>query len=296
MTRPLRIAVPNKGRLREPTIRLLREAGLSFEQTERSLSVRVRNADLELLFVRAEDVVELVGNGVSDLGITGLDLVGEHRLIGRVGEVSTLVKLGYGHCELAVAVPVDSPVRKPEEFGSGMTVATSHPHLTKDYFRRLGSDVAVKRLHGSVEVAPKLGFATAVADLVSTGSTMLINGLRPIATIMQSEAALIGGMELSRNGTARSVAESERVVTAMKSVLAARRKRYLLLNAPEDRVDRITDLIPGLEAPTVVPLAEQGMVSVHSVVERDEVWHLLPSLRGAGGRDILVLPIGQLIP
>lgn len=294
--RSLRVAVPNKGRLREPTIALLREAGLSFEQSERVLSVRVRNADIELLFVRAEDVVDLVETGVADLGVTGLDLLEELGRGNGAEHVATLLALGYGRCSLTVAVPVDSPVREPEDFGDRMAVATSHPNLTRRYFSELGSRVLVKRLRGSVEVAPKLGFASAVADLVSTGSTMLINGLRPVATIMRSEAVLIGANGADGPDLDRHLPEIERVVTAIESVLAGRKKRYLLLNAPRETTERITALIPGLEAPTVIPLAEDGMVSIHSVVGRDEVWNLLPLLKEAGGRDILVLPIGQLIP
>ena len=292
--RPLRIAVPNKGRLRQPTIGLLREAGLSFEQSERALSVRVRNADVELLFVRAEDVVQLVENRVADLGITGLDLLEELRRGNGIDRAGTLLPLGYGRCELAVAVPVDAAVQRPEDFGDGMEVATSHPNLTRKYFAEFGSEVLVKRLRGSVEVAPKLGIAGAVADLVSTGSTMLINGLRPVATIMRSEAVLIGAN--GAPGSDPRQPEIERVVTAIEAVLAGRKKRYLLLNAPREMTAEITSLIPGLEAPTVIPLAEDGMVSIHSVVGRDEVWNLLPRLKAAGGRDILVLPIGQLIP
>ncbi len=294
--RSLRIAVPNKGRLREPTIALLREAGLSFEQSERVLSVRVRNASIELLFVRAEDVVDLVENGVAELGVTGLDLLEELRRGNGTEHVATLLPLGYGRCALTVAVPVDSPVREPEDFGHRMVVATSHPNLTGRYFSKLGSRVLVKRLRGSVEVAPKLGFASAVADLVSTGSTMLVNGLRPVATIMASEAVLIGTITAPVPDLDQHQPEIERVVTAIESVLAGRKKRYLLLNAPREMTEMITALIPGLEAPTVIPLAEDGMVSIHSVVGRDEVWNLLPRLKSAGGRDILVLPIGQLIP
>ena len=294
--RSLRVAVPNKGRLREPTIALLREAGLSFEQSERVLSVKVRNAGIELLFVRAEDVVDLVENGVADLGVTGLDLLEELRRGNGFEHVTTLLPLGYGRCSLTLAVPVDSAVQDPEDFRDRMTVATSHPNLTRRYFSKLGSRMLVKKLRGSVEVAPKLGFASAVADLVSTGSTMLINGLRPVATIMQSEAVLIGAVGTGVPDPDLRQLEIETVVTAIESVLAGRQKRYLLLNAPGETVEKITALIPGLEAPTVIPLAEEGMVSIHSVVGRDEVWNLLPGLKAAGGQDILVLPIGQLIP
>ncbi|MDE0642963.1 MAG: ATP phosphoribosyltransferase [Acidimicrobiia bacterium] len=296
MAEPLRIAIPNKGRLREPTISLLREAGLSFEQTERSLTIQVRNAEIALLFVRAEDVVELVENGVADLGITGLDLLEELRRGNGRDHVTDLLPLGYGRCDLTIAVPVDSPIQDEQDFGNNMALATSHPNLARRYFQQLGAEVQVKRLRGSVEVAPKLGFSGAVADLVSTGSTMLINGLRPVATIMKSEAVLIGGIGFRSADNDPRRPEIERVITAIESVLAGRTKRYLLLNAPDENTDRIIDLIPGLESPTVIPLAEVGMVSIHSVVGRDEVWNLLPRLREAGGRDILVLPIGQLIP
>lgn len=284
----MRLAVPNKGRMRDPTLRLLREAGLAFEQTERALSVKVRNADIDLLFVRTEDVVELVADGVADLGVTGLDLLEEAR---RPPEtVGAVLPLGFGRCELTVAAPRETGYEGPGDF-AGLRVATSHPNLTESYFTRHGVRVVVVRLRGSVEVAPKLGLADAVADLVSTGSTLMINGLRPVLPILRSQAVLVGGSDGSRTTT-----EVETVVTALESVLAGRRRRYLLLNAPRAALDLISALIPGLEAPTVIPLAEAGMVAIHSVVERDEVWNLLPRLKRAGARDILVLPIGQLVP
>ena len=264
----LRLALPNKGRLRDPALRLLREAGLSFEQTERALSVSVRNADIELLFVRTEDVVELVGDGVADLGITGLDLIEESGTRSR--SIRVLLRLGFGRCELTVAVPANAEHDRPDNFSS-LRIATSHPNLTERFFARHGVKVDIVRLRGSVEVAPKLGVADAVADLVSTGSTMLVNGLRPVLPVLSSEAVLVG-----RSSDWRSSTELVTVTTAIESVLAGRRKRYLLLNAPEDTLRSITQLIPGLEAPTVVPLAEDGMVAIHSVVERDEVWNLLP--------------------
>ena len=287
-SRTMRLAVPNKGRMREPTLRLLREAGLAFEQTERALSVKVRNADIDLLFVRTEDVVELVADGVAHLGITGLDLLEEAR---RPSEtVRAVLPLGFGRCELTVAAPRETGYEGPLDF-AGLRIATSHPNLTEDYFGGHGVSVDVVRLRGSVEVAPKLGVADAVADLVSTGSTLMINGLRPVLRILSSQAVLVGGSEAARTG-----AEVDTVVTALESVLAGRRRRYLLLNAPREALPVISALIPGLEAPTVIPLAEAGMVAIHSVVERDEVWNLLPRLKASGASDILVLPIGQLVP
>ena len=284
----MRLAVPNKGRMREPTLRLLHEAGLAFEQTERALSVKVRNADIDLLFVRTEDVVELVADGVAHLGITGLDLLEETRQPSE--DVGVVLPLGFGRCELTVAAPRESGYEQPADF-AGLRIATSHPNLTGTYFNGHGVAVDVVRLRGSVEVAPKLGVADAVADLVSTGSTLMINGLRPVLPILSSQAVLVGGSHDAPTGT-----EIDTVVTALESVLAGRRRRYLLLNAPRTAVAVISGLIPGLEAPTVIPLAEDGMVAIHSVVERDEVWNLLPKLKAGGAHDILVLPIGQLVP
>ncbi len=287
--RTLRLAVPNKGRLREPALRLLREAGLVFEQTERALSVTVRNADIELLFVRAEDVVELVSDRSAHLGITGRDLLREES-IRLKRNLKESLSLGFGRCDLTVAVPTESALEKTEDF-EGLRIATSHPNLTTRFFFRQAVKVKVVPMKGSVEVATKLGVADAIADLVSTGSTLKVNGLRPVFTILESEAVLV-----DTTYTDEVIPDHERILTSLRSVIAGRRRRYLLLNAPTEALDTITGLIPGLEAPTVIPLAEDGMAAVHSVVERDEVWNLLPRLKEAGGRDILVLPIGQLVP
>lgn len=282
MNQPIRIAVPNKGRLQEPTIRLLRESGLSFEVTERSLTARVRNADIELLFVRTEDIPELVADGVARLGITGQDLLAEH------GDgLSVLLELGFGRCRLAAAVPTASPIERLEDL-AGARIATSHPAATRQFFSDRAIDVQVIPLRGSVEVAPRLGVADAIVDLVSTGSTLIVNGLREIATVLASQAVLIARPD-GGNG------EAERMATALRAVVAARGKRYVLLNAPQESVAALARIMPGLEAPTVVPLAEEGWVAMHSVVEADDIWNLLPQLEEAGGKGILVLPIDQVL-
>ncbi len=283
--RTLRLAVPNKGRLEQPTATLLRDAGLVFEKTERALSVLVHNVDLELLFVRADDIPEMIADGVAEMGITGQDLLAEHG-----NGLPVLAELGYGHCRLVAAVPRTADAEKAEDF-AGFRVATSHPRVTADFFASRGVEVTIVPLKGSVEVAPKLDVADAVVDLVSTGSTLMVNGLQPVGTILESQAVL------AANPTAvgdRS-AEVEQVVTALSAVVAGRGKRYLLLNAPADVVDKMAEIIPGMESPTVVPLAEAGWVAVHSVVEADDVWNVLPELKALGGRDILVLRIQQLI-
>lgn len=280
----LQLAVPNKGRLKDPSVALLRDAGLSFELTDRALSVPVRNVDLELLFVRTEDIPELVADGAAHLGITGIDLLTE-----RGNGLVTLAELGYGRCRLVAAVPNASPVEKIEDL-EGMRVATAHPNTAARFFSERGIDAAVIPLRGSVELATKIGVADAIVDLVSTGSTLRVNGLRAIGTLLESQAVLVGRLGDSDDRPA------QQVITALRAVVAGRRKRYLLLNAPEAAVSTIADLIPGLEAPTVVPLAEEGWVAVHSVVAAADLWELLPKLEEAGGKGILVLPIEQLIP
>ena len=278
------LAIPNKGRLKDPTLRLLADAGLSFELTERALSVPVRNVDIELLLVRTEDIPELVADGVADAGITGIDLISE-----RGNGLDTLAELGFGHCRLVAAVPNGSTIEKTDEF-DGLRVATAHPATTARYFEDRGIDISLVPLKGSVEVATKIDVADAIVDLVSTGSTLRVNGLRAVGAILESQAVLV-----VREGEA-SAPIATRLATALRAVVTARNKRYVLLNAPKAAADEIERLIPGLEAPTVVPLAEDGWVAIHSVVDAAHLWDLLPRLSEAGGRGILVLPIEQMSP
>ncbi len=280
----LRLAVPNKGRLQEPTLAMLRDAGLRFEKTDRALTVPVANVSLELLFVRTEDVAEMVADGVAALGITGVDLLEEAGL-----DLETTAELGFGRCRLVAAVPKSSAAASIEDL-AGLRVATAHPNATAGFFARKGVDVTLVPLRGSVEVAPKLGLADAIVDLVSSGSTLLVNGLRPVTTLLESQAVLV-----TRPGAAREAGVAQ-VVTMFQAVTAGRRKRYLLMNAPAAAVPAIEHIIPGLEAPTVVPLAHDGMVAVHSVVDAGELWAVLPELKAAGASGILVLAIEQMIP
>ena len=287
----IRLAMPNKGRLQQPTLDLIRTAGLAFETTDRALSVTARNADVELLFVRTEDVPELVSDGVADLGITGQDLLAEFG-----AGLEVLAELAYGHCHLAAAVPTGSAAAKVEDL-AGMRVATAHPRATSRFFDGRNIEVTVVPLRGSVEVATKLGVADAIVDLVSTGSTLTVNGLREVGVVLASQAVLVAaGPNEASGADAPFSGAAGRVATAIKAVVAGRRKRYLLLNAPSHAVGTISTLIPGLEAPTVVPLADYGMVAIHSVVGADDIWNLLPLLEEAGGTGILVLPIDQLVP
>ena len=282
----LRLAVPNKGRLVEPTLALLHDTGLVFDEHDRSLVARVLNFDLDILFVRATDVVEFVADGVADLGITGRDLLAE------AGNTLPETRgLGFGRCRLAVAVPADTPYRAVEDI-AGLRVATSHPNVARAFFRERAIGVDVIALSGAVEVAPRLGLAEGIVDLVSTGSTLAMNGLRPIGDVMASEAVLVAN-------PAPAVARAGDVAaldTMIGAVIAARDRKYVLMNAPAGRLGELEALLPGLESPSVIPLAHEGMIAIHSVVGADEVWRLLPRLKAAGASGILVLPIEKIVP
>jgi len=257
-----------------------------FEEHERSLVARVRNFDLDILFVRTNDVIEFVGDGVADLGVTGEDLLAETG-----AELPRLRSLGYGQCRLAAAVPADSTYRSIEDL-AGLRVATSHPNATRRFFEGAGIAVDVISISGAVEVAPRLGLAEAIVDLVSTGSTLVMNGLRPIADVLASEAILVA------NPTAQvqRAAELTAVDTMLSAVIAARDRKYLMMNAPEERLHELETLLPGLESPSVIPLAHAGMIAIHAVVGADDVWSLLPRLKAAGASGILVLPIEKIVP
>lgn len=284
MTGRLRLALPNKGRLAEPAVDLLRSAGLEFELSERRLSASVANADLELLFVRTEDVAEYVDDGLVELGLTGADLVAEHG-----GALETILPLGFGACSLVLAVPRDAGIGEVVAL-SGARIATSFPRVTAAYLAGCGVDAQVVEVRGAVEVTPELGVADAVVDLVASGSTLRMNGLRPIATLLASEAVLIG-----REATPDADGGVAALVAMLRSVLDARGREYMMMNAPAAALDRIRALIPGLSGPTVMPLADPSQIAVHSVVERSQLWRLVPALKEAGARDILVVPIEKVM-
>jgi len=282
----LRLAIPNKGRLVEPTLRLLRDAGLVFEEHDRSLVALVQNYALDILFVRTNDIIEFVGDGVADLGITGEDLLSEAS-----AELPRVRSLGYGRCRLAAAVPNDTPYQAVEEL-AGLRVATAHPNTTRRFFEARDIPVEIIPISGAVEVAPRLGLAEAIVDLVSTGSTLVVNGLRQIGDVLDSEAVLIANPAADRERAADLAA----VDTMLSAVIAARGRKYLMMNAPAGRLGELEGLLPALESPTVIPLAHAGMIAIHSVVGADDVWGLLPRLKAAGASGILVLPIEKIVP
>ena len=267
--------MPAKGRLREPSFHLLEDAGLGPEQPgDRALAFPCRNAPVEVLLVRASDVPEYVQDGVVDCGITGIDLVRE-----RGAAVREVLPLGFGSCRLEAAVPEESPVRDPADL-AGVAVATVYPRLTAEL---LPVDVMLVDVSGSVEITPRLGLADAIVDLVSSGNTLRTNGLRSIAVLLESEAVLV----------ARDDERAAPLVGMLRAVVEARQHRYVMLNAPEAALPLIAELVSP-RVPSVLPLAEAGMVAVHALVPAADVWRLLPELEAAGGSSILVVPVERM--
>ena len=282
----LSVAVPAKGRMAEPALKLCADAGLSFETTERSLLVPCANAPVDLLLVRPSDIPEYVQDRVVDLGITGANLVAEAE-----ADVVTLAELGFARCTLEAAVPDDASQREVADL-NGLRVATAYPVSTRRLLAERGVEAELVHVSGSVEATPRLGLADAIVDLVSTGSTAAANGLRRIGELLASQAVLIGGREAIN--TRRDLVE--RLELMFSGVVAARQRRYVMMNASVESLQAIRAVLPSMDAPTVLPLADDGQIAIHAAVDAGDVWQLLPSLKAAGATSILVLPVERLLP
>jgi len=286
----LRIALPNKGRLADQALKLFSEAGLpaSF-RADRALVARLGDR-YQAIFVRASDIPEFVADGAAELGVTGADLVGES---GR--ELSELLDLGFGRCRLIVAVKDDHSAAVPTDIAAGTRVATSFPRLTRAYFSGLGIEVQVAAMSGAVETAPHLGVADVITDLSSTGSTLRVNGLREVATIMTSTARLCANPARLLDSAVH--AEVDGLVQTLESVLRAAGKRYLMANVPRKRLNEVRALLPGISGPTVVDVMDQdGWVAAHAVVDADAVYDTALALKALGAEGILVTRIERLMP
>lgn len=281
----MRIAVPNKGRLHEPTVDLLERAGLPVvDGADRKLYADTVDEDVSVLFARAADIPEYVADGAAELGVTGLDQLLEANVDG----VHELLDLGYGQCRLVLAVPEDGSVESTEDL-SGATVATEFPHITEQHFARAGIDASIVTVSGATEVTPHVDMADAIVDITSTGTTLRMNRLRVLDEVLQSSVHLIGQTGIE---TASKV---EQIKTAFQAVLTAEGKRYLMLNAPRDRLDEIRDCIPGLGGPTVMDIAGDDMVAVHAVVNERDVFGTINDVKALGASGILVTEIERLI-
>ena len=287
----LRIALPNKGRLAAGALELLAQAGLPSEPVaERALQASLGGGELLALFMRARDIPELVADGAADVGITGRDLLEES-----ARPLDVVLDLCFGRCRLAVAVREDAPARALADLPAGTRVATTFPRLTTRHFRRHGREVTLVPLSGAAEVAPHLGVADAIVDLVSTGSTLRTNGLRELDLVLESTALLIARDEVA--ASAAGARELGRLAAALESVLRARDKRYVMANVPRASLEATRRILPGITAPTVVDLLDgNGHVAVHAVVEQAEIYRVIADLKGIGAEGILVTRIERLMP
>lgn len=287
----MRIALPNKGRLADGALELFELAGLKPEfRADRALVARL-GSDFQAIFVRAQDIPEFVADGAAEFGITGRDLVEEsHR-----SEVSELLDLGFGHCRLIVGVRDESAIQEPSQLVAGARVATSFPNLAGRFFQSLAIPIQVVSVSGAAEIAPHLGVADVIVDLASTGSTLRVNGLKEIGTILESTALLIGNQAALEVKDARR--SKDELVAALESVLRARKKRYLMSNVPRDRLDEVRQVLPGISGPTIVDVLDKDTwVAVHAVVNADAVYQTISRLKELGAEGILVTQIERLMP
>jgi len=281
----LKIAVQKSGRLSEDSINLLKRCGVKFNNGLGKLKSEAENFPVEIYFLRDDDIPEYVADGVADVGI-----VGENVLTEAGKSVDSIEKLGYGKCRLSLAVPKNFAYDSLKDF-DGKRVATTYPKILSAFFAENKVNADIHTISGSVEIAPSIGLADAVCDLVSSGSTLFTNGLREVETIMQSEAVLIARKNLPDD--LRMILE--KLLFRIKSVKAAKENKYILLNAPNENLAEIIALLPGMRSPSVLPLAENSWSSVHSVVNENDFWEVVESLKDKGAEGILVLSIDQMI-
>lgn len=283
----LKLAIQRNGRLTDDTLKLLHSIGLEFESYGQRLYSVCRNFPLSILYGRDDDIPEYVGLGTVDLGIVGRNLIYEENV-----DVEELEPLGFGFCSLVVAVLRDSVYQTIDDVKRA-TIATSYPNSARRFFREHGAEPEIVTLSGSVEVAPGLGLADAIVELTATGSTLILNDLRPIATILDSQAVLIANRASMANPERRP--DVERLLMRIRAVRTARRYKYVMMNAPESALPAIRQVVPGLKAPTVIPLAIEGWVAVHTAIEEEAFWESIERLRAAGASEILVSSLDKLL-
>ena len=285
MAEHLRLAIQKSGRLFEGTHALLKECDIEFDLGKSALKSRAYDFPVEFYFLRDDDIPTYVADGVADAGIVGLNALKESG-----AEVTIAEPLGFGRCRLSLAVPKGTLYREPGTL-AGKRIATSHPRILRDFLKAKGVGAHIHELSGSVEIAPSIGLAEAICDLVSTGSTLASNGLVEVETVLESEAVLIVRKELP----AAHQSVVDQLIFRARAVRKARHNKYIMLNAPTAQLERIISLIPGAKSPSVLPLATPGWSSVHSVVSDHDFWQVIGSLKAAGAEGILVLPIEKMI-
>lgn len=281
----LKIAIQKSGRLYEDSVKLLKECGIDFNNSMNKLRAEAVNFPLEILFLRDDDIPQYVADRVADIGIVGENVIAEKQK-----KVKIVEPLGFGKCRLSIAIPKDKKYGGLKSI-NGMRIATSYSHILSSFLKKNKIKAEIHEISGSVEIAPGIGLADAICDLVSSGSTLFSNGLKEVEMVMKSEALLIAHPLLNP----QEMKWVNQLIFRMKAVKKAKKSKYILLNAPNKNLNKIVSLIPGMKSPTILPLAEKGWSSVHSVIEEDEFWEVIEKLKGCGAQGILVVPIEKMI-
>jgi len=281
----LKIAIQKSGRLSEDSARLLKRCDVNFDNGLGKLRSVARNFPIEILFLRDDDIPQYVEDGVADIGIVGENILAEAE-----SNIERIEKLGFGKCRLALAVPRSFEYSSVRDFAN-KRIATSYPKILQKFLDSNSVKAEIHTISGSVEIAPGIGLADAICDLISSGSTLFTNGLREAESIMDSEAVLVARSGL--DGEPRAILE--KLLFRIRSVNAAKQNKYILLNAPNEKLDEIIELLPGIKSPTVMPLFQKGWSSVHSVIGEDDFWEVVESLKDAGAEGILVVAIDQMM-
>lgn len=281
----LKIAIQKSGRLSEKSLSLLTECGIKISNGSRKLKTEARNFPMEVLFLRDDDIPQYVEKGVADIGI-----LGENEVWEKDKDVEVIEKLGYGNCRLSLAIPKDG-VYTGIEYFNNKRVATSYPKILSKYFTEKGINVEIEQLGGSVEITTGIGLADGIFDIVSTGSTLVMNGLKEVEVTMKSEAVLIKNKNMSQE----KLDILEQLLFRIRSHQNGQGKKYVLLNAPNEIIPKIVSLLPGMRSPTILPLVDEGWSSVHSVIGDDDFWDVIDELKRLGAEGILVIPIDKMI-
>jgi ATP phosphoribosyltransferase len=281
----LKIAVQKSGRLSEKSLELLKECGIKLSNGDRKLKTEASNFPIEVLFLRDDDIPQYVEQGVADIGI-----LGENEVWEKDKNVSIVEKLGFAGCKLSLAIPKDENYTDLNYF-EGKRVATSYPKIIGNFFKSKNLNVEIEEIGGSVEIAPGIGLADGIFDIVSTGSTLLMNGLKEVEVVTKSEAVLISNPNLPEN----KKLILEKLLFRIRAVRNSSENKYILLNAPNESIDAISKILPGMKSPTILPLAEEGWSSIHSVVKEDQFWDIIDQLKEKGAQGILVVPIEKMI-
>lgn len=285
MSETLKIAVQKSGRLYEGSMRMLKECGIEVSNGNNQLRVKAANFPVEIFFLRDDDIPEYVQDAVADIGFVGENVVREKNK-----QVDPLEKLGFGKCRLSLAIPKNGSLKSVTDL-EGKRIATSYPVILGEYLREKNINASIHEISGSVEIAPRIGLADAICDLVSSGSTLFTNELMELEVLLQSESVLISNKNLS----AEKKIILESLLFRIRSVKKARNNKYVLLNAPNDKLEKICSLLPGMRSPTILPLAESGWSSVHSVISESDFWNIIEQLKANGAQGILIIPIEKMI-